>query len=189
MDDYYSKLWRRYAENGDEAAFTEVYEQLRGKIVRRLASNEATRRNAEDIAEQIFLEVIAHREDFLGNDSPFEAWLFTRVRSRTIDYARHQIVHNRAFVAPVLDPEDDRSLEELAGTHATQEQNLIVHSAMEAVLPRLGDEGKAFRLRHVLGLSYDEIAETLGISPEAVTTRIHRAKIRLQEYLSPQTAR
>ena len=43
-------------------------------------------------------------------------------------------------------------------------------------------------MREVAGLGYDEIATACGLTPDAVRSRIHRARLQLRERLSTQIA-
>src|SRR6267143_1513223 len=42
----------------------------------------------------------------------------------------------------------------------------------------------AFLMREVVGLSYEEIGKACGLTPDAVRSRIHRARLQLREALA-----
>ncbi len=65
------------------------------------------------------------------------------------------------------------------------EQKERIQHVREA-LARLPEEQRAVVILHrYQGLSYQEIAETLGISLAAVESRLHRAKLKLANLLAP----
>jgi RNA polymerase sigma-70 factor (ECF subfamily) len=55
-----------------------------------------------------------------------------------------------------------------------------------AALPELDRD--VFLLRETAGLSYDEIAGTCGLTPDAVRSRLHRARQQLREMLGRSIA-
>ena len=63
---------------------------------------------------------------------------------------------------------------------------MVVREAVEA-LPE--QQREAVILQRFQGLAYEEIAEALNLSIPAVKSRIHRAKLNLQEKLTPYLER
>ena len=54
---------------------------------------------------------------------------------------------------------------------------------IERIDPR---DAEVIQLKHFRHLSFDEIGETLGISPNTAKSRYYRALVRLREMLDPQ---
>jgi RNA polymerase sigma-70 factor (ECF subfamily) len=68
---------------------------------------------------------------------------------------------------------------------ASQETTLAVNDALASLADVDRD---VFLMREVAGLGYDEIASACGLTPDAVRSRIHRARLQLRERLSGQIA-
>lgn len=67
-----------------------------------------------------------------------------------------------------------------------QLQNEELADSLAQALSRLpAQQAQAYCLRHLNGFSYEQIAQELGISADAVGVDLHRARARLRELLSP----
>jgi RNA polymerase sigma-70 factor (ECF subfamily) len=65
-----------------------------------------------------------------------------------------------------------------------QVQDAELMESLRAAITKLpGQQGEVFCLRHLNGLSYEEIAEEMGMSVDGVGVSLHRAKARLRELL------
>lgn len=108
----------------------------------------------------------------LKDGSAVKSWLMRIVGHRAIDAGRRRKSHGNV---------DDQA--ELADTNATPEQAAMAGSAQRALneaLAKLPEEQRqCWVLREFGGQSYDEIAETLGISAASVRGRLARARTTL----------
>lgn len=144
--------------------------------------------SAEDAVQESYLQYFRHRSSF-RQESDLGTWL-TRI---AINQALMQRRRQRPAIAldaaeptaeillhPALVTSDDP--EKLA---ARRELRLLIETAIaELAEPfRL-----VFILREVEGLSGEEAAAVLGITPETVRTRLHRAKQRLRTLLDREIA-
>jgi RNA polymerase sigma-70 factor, ECF subfamily len=67
----------------------------------------------------------------------------------------------------------------------SQDVDLAVNEALAA----LGDlDRDVFLMREVAGLGYEEIARACGLTPDAVRSRIHRARLHLRGCLASPIA-
>jgi RNA polymerase sigma-70 factor (ECF subfamily) len=122
---------------------------------------------AGDLTQEVFLRVTR------AGSPPAEvaerrAWIFTIARNLALNHQR-----DRSRLPPMADVVD-------VPRAATQEVVVSVRSAL-AALPDL--DRQVFLLREAGGLSYDEIAAVEKISPDAVRSRLHRARQQLREHL------
>jgi RNA polymerase sigma-70 factor (ECF subfamily) len=126
--------------------------------------------DAEDCAIESMARVFRGLRRFRG-DALFSTWLY-RV---TLNHCGHYRYHaeRRPALAQLSDPDlvpAGLSLEE-----ARDQQAAVAELLAEiARLPR--SQSRALVLRHVLGLEPNEVAEILGISPEAVAMRVARGR-------------
>jgi RNA polymerase sigma-70 factor (ECF subfamily) len=128
---------------------------------------------AEELTQDVFLKAFLH----LRRTAPgtiFKAWIYRIATTTCID------AHRAAVRRPVM-VRDEEALARVADGAAgdpeqqqiQREQRREVRRTLEA-LP--AHYRQALILRQLQGLSYAEIGEALGISGEAVTSLIHRAR-------------
>ena len=170
------------AKGGEGAPFGELCERHMKQVsyvTRRITRN---REDAEDAAQECFLNAFVHLEDFDGR-SQFATWL-TRI---AINAALMKLRKNRrAREVPIDEP--NPSSEPLAQREfrdgapdpeescSLRERKRMVVSAISALRPRVRN---VVELIHLQEHSIRETAQILGISTAAVKTRMFHAKIKL----------
>jgi RNA polymerase sigma-70 factor, ECF subfamily len=104
----------------------------------------------------------------------FAPWLFRILRNRCIDYQKE---HRRRDVP--LDDNLDRA--SAIGAPEREMDRSILRDTLEHALSSLPDaQREAFLLKHLQGLSYEEISEILGVGTSALKMRVARAREALQ---------
>ncbi|MCA1630349.1 MAG: sigma-70 family RNA polymerase sigma factor [Acidobacteria bacterium] len=168
----------RAVARGDEAALASVYDRyapiLLGLVMRILHS----RGEAEDVLQEVFLQVWRRAGDFdEGRGRPF-TWLVTLARSRAIDRLRALDSRSRAALASQREPTEEVSD---AGADAFRsEQGEIVRAA----LSQLSEEQRtALLLAYHEGLTQSEIAERLKQPLGTVKTRTRAGLMKMRELL------
>ena len=165
----------------DEAALAALYDRYRlilfGLLVRILNSRE----EAEDVLQEVFLQVWRRAADFDEERGRPFTWLVTLARSRAID--RLRVLASRQRLA-------DSAAQEVAGEasdavadtlHA--EQREIVARAL-ATLPE--EQRRTLKLAYFEGLTQSEIATQLGTPLGTVKTRMRTGMMKLRELLGEQ---
>jgi RNA polymerase sigma-70 factor (ECF subfamily) len=136
---------------------------------------------ASDVVQESFVTVYSKLAS-CKNRHRFESWAFQILRNRCRDYLKnvrrsHQQLDARpSFISSIGLPEPDLEQSELRRT---------LRGAL-ADLPE--GHREAFLLKHLQGLTYDEIAERLGTSTSAAKMRVHRSREMLREALDPEHA-
>jgi len=163
----------------DEQALATLYDRYRtilfGLLVRILNSRE----EAEDVLQEVFLQVWRRASDFDDlRGRPF-TWLVTLARSRAIDRLRALSARERVAIASAANPTDSVSD---ADTDVIRfEQQGIVAGA----LTQLPEEQKvALVLAYFEGLTQSEIAMRLGAPLGTVKTRMRSGMMKLRELLA-----
>jgi RNA polymerase sigma-70 factor (ECF subfamily) len=170
------------AKSGRRAPFGELCERHMKQVscvTRRIIRN---REDAEDAAQECFLNAFVHLKDFDGR-SQFATWLTRiainaalmklrknrRAREVPIDEPNPSFepVAQREFRHDAPDPEESCSL---------RERKRIVVSAISGLRPRARNIVEIF---HIQEHSIRETAQILGISTGAAKARIFHAKIKL----------
>src|ERR1041384_6430463 len=171
----------RAIKRGDEGAIAALYDRYRlilfGLILRILHSQP----EAEDVLQEVFLQVWRRASDFdEGRGRPF-TWLVTLARSRGID--RLRTLASRERVAEAGAREVTEEISDAATDAFKSEQRGLVSNA----LAKLPDEQKRpIMLAYFDGLTQSEIATNLGAPLGTVKTRMRTGMIRLRELLAGQ---
>ena len=178
-----SRAERRLAarlSRGDQAALREIRDEysrlLRGYLRQMLSDRTA----AEDVLQQVMLEVWQRGSRFDPSRGSLISWLMTITRSRAIDYMRRQ----------VPEPQDPSTTTQLLDRLTPQEhvadelaeQWRIAHMLKQ--LPR--EEAQILRLRFHAGMSQREIAAETGIPLGTVKMRMVSALARLRELMDEE---
>jgi RNA polymerase sigma-70 factor (ECF subfamily) len=141
--------------------------------------------DAGDVAQESLISMARSLRDFRG-DSSVSSWLFTIARRFCIKKRR------RSKFAPEreesLDAPETGAAQRLADPAPNPEQ-AAANSEIEAALVRAIDrldpsKREVLLLRDVEGLSAPEVARVLGISVEAVKSRLHRARVAVRDELA-----
>lgn len=176
------QLMTAYA-GGDAVAFEQLYarhKQALYRYVRNSCGNEAV---AHELYQDIWLNIIKGRNTYQAQ-SPFNAWLYRIARNRLIDHYRQQ----PAIADSPLDPNMPTSqMSPLVITPLTPEEMThlsersdVLHTALQT-LPVAQRE--AMLLRHIAGMSLQEIAELLDEGAETIKSRLRYATARLRTVL------
>jgi RNA polymerase sigma-70 factor, ECF subfamily len=161
---------------GEESAFDTVFRSHYAQLVRMAESIVRERPLAEDIAQEVMLELWRRRES-LHVEQTFRAYLLRSTRNRALNHIRHQrVVAREAAIAAIDSPNTPSVEDEMLGTELDQ----AVRAAIEG-LPEKCRE--VFQLSRDHGLRYAEIAITLDISVKTVEKRMGQALAELREQL------
>ena len=160
------------ARSGDPVAFERLYEQYHAPILNYLHRMVSDRALAEDLTQEVFIRVFQGLPKF-SLRSKFTTWLFQVTKNRVLDELRANERRPRALVA--LD--DAPQLEVL---DAPAEQVEMIEALWTAVDGLNTDLKMALLLRDVVGLSYNEIADSLDTTLATVKWRIFKAREEVQ---------
>ena len=168
--------------HGDEQALGHIYDRYRvvlfGLLVRILNSRE----EAEDVLQEVFLQVWRRAADFDEKRGRPFTWLVTLARSRAID--RLRALASRERVAQAGAQEESEQISDAATDAIRAEQRSLVTNA----LAQLPDEQKrALMLAYFDGLTQSEIAKRLGAPLGTVKTRMRAGMTKLRELLSSKS--
>ncbi len=78
---------------GDAEAFGKIYDKYLDTIYRFVSFRVGRREDAEDITEQIFINMFGAIKRYTNNGLPFEAWIYRIARNKIIDFYRAQKKH------------------------------------------------------------------------------------------------
>ena len=136
--------------------------------------------DAADMTQETFIKAYRALSSFRG-DSKFSSWLYRIASNVCLDFLRSRSRHPQVSLSTV--DEDDRATFELPDMRQNPEEQLMKKLGMEAVrrgLEQLPEQQRQMLvLRELGGLSYAELAQTLGLEEGTVKSRIFRARKRL----------
>ena len=166
---------------GDEAALARLYDDYRvilfGLLVRILNSRE----EAEDILQDVFIQVWRRAKDFDENRGKPFTWLVTLTRSRAIDRLRQLGARQRLATSAAQDQPEEAS-DALTETIRSGQKEIVQRALAE--LPE--DQKQTLVLAYFEGLTQSEIAAKLGAPLGTVKTRMRSGMAKLRASLASQ---
>jgi RNA polymerase sigma-70 factor (ECF subfamily) len=172
-----------------EAAWTpptwdEVVREHSARVYRLAYRLTGNQHDAEDLTQEVFVRVFRS----LSNYTPgtFEGWLHRITTNLFLDMARRR--QRIRFEGLGDDAADRLQGREPTPAQAYDDRNLDadVQSALDALTP---EYRAAVVLCDIEGLSYEEIAATLGVKLGTVRSRIHRGRAQLRAALAHRAPR
>lgn len=161
-------------------AFQALYERHHHAVFTFLLRSFGDRRTAEDLLQETFLRVFAHREAYHPT-AAFKTWLFTIARNLVVNQFRKR--------GGSPEPDSDEALELLPEPGASPLQHAEAQELgerLQAAMVRLPpSQREVLLLSRFAGLSREEVAQTTGASAVAVRVTLHRALRRLRDLLGP----
>jgi len=164
---------------GETEAWGELYRQYAPAIFRFCRRLLPAREDAEDATTEIFVKV---RQKIATYDSsrPFNAWLYKVASNHCWDTLRRRRIRQDLETGDLetlpLEHPDPSQLERLQREHTGKE--------VRAGLARLPDRARmALVLRYYADMSYEEIADTLGVRRPFVGVLLLRARHQLRDTL------
>ena len=165
---------------GDSDAWGELYRQHAAAIFRFCRRVLPAKEDAEDATTEIFMKV---RQKLGTYDSsrPFTAWLYKVASNHCWDTLRRRRIRQNLETGDVetlpLEHPDPSQLERLQAEHTGKE--------VRTGLAKLPDRARmALVLRYYADMSYDEIADSLGVRRAFVGVLLLRARHQLRDALS-----
>lgn len=163
---------------GDEGAFDAVFRSHYPRLVRMAESIVRDHAPAEEIAQEVMLELWRRRES-LQLEQGFGAYLLRSTRNRALNHVRHERIVDRELAAATIEAREFPATDaEMLGV----ELERAIREAINALPERCRE---VFQLSREQGLKYTEIAGVLEISVKTVEKRMGQALSELRERLGP----
>lgn len=165
-------------KTGDQEAFDAMFRAHYPHLVAFAQGLLRDRATAEDVAQEVMLELWRRREDVAITES-LRAYLLRATRNRALNQVRHANVRKRA--EPQLMSEDS--------VNATGTSELVAGELKDAIVAAIAELPpgcrEVFEMSRGRGLRYAEIATTLGISVKTVESQMGKALRHLRTRLAP----
>ena len=157
----------------EQRKMTEIYEAHKPLMLRYALSITKNNEIAEDAVHNTFLAIIKNKEKYFslsGRDLRVSIVIITKNKCIDILRQRNIFVDEQLYEMEDILKTDDVPIEEKV-IQSEEYESIKKHVAALDEMSRL-----VLEMKYLLGMTYKEIGEQLGITPKHVDTRIMRAK-------------
>jgi RNA polymerase sigma-70 factor, ECF subfamily len=166
----------RRAQQRDPEAVSELYRRYVGQIYRFCLFRVSDEATAQDLTEDVFVNMLESLPRYADKGAPFVAWLYRIAHARVIDYYR------RTARRPVAE------LTESLVDHTPEPEALAAQNAdmqeLRRAMPQLSEDYRlVLQLRFVEGYDVAQTARNMGKSVGATKVLQHRALRQLARLL------
>jgi len=162
---------------GEQAVFAQLVERYRDYVFTLVLRFTDNREDAEEISQDIFVKAYRSLADFRG-ESKFSTWLYTIVRTSCLTFLRKKkldtlsLDNERVFIQAENQDSGFRANQvELKSRYA------MVNEAIRLLSP---DDAQVITLFYKAEQSLEEIGRVMGLDPNTVKVKLHRARQRLK---------
>lgn len=178
-------LMLRYRDDGDVAAFEELYGRHKGPVYRYLLRQSGDPAAADDLFQEVWVRVIKARENYRPI-AQFNTYLYRLAHNCLVDLVRRsksrpgerhwEDIDDHPPVATTRAPDEETALEETA-------------AQLRVALDSLSDEQReAFLLHQESGLTLEQIGRVVGVGRETIKSRLRYAVAHLRRRLTVESA-
>lgn len=172
------------ARSGAEWAWRDLYRSLAPGVLGFLRARGAP--DAEDVAGEVFIQVVRDLGRFEGDWAGFRAWVYSIARNRMID-ARRRV--RRRAEQPVAEPADEASDGDSIGELDQDAFARIGLERVTAILAELSADQRDVLLLRVIGdFSIEEVARVIGKRTGAVKQLQRRGLAAARNHLEAEEA-
>lgn len=171
--------------DGDQASYGLLVQRYQSKIFAVAYGVLRHREDAREVSQEAFIKAYRNLPSF-RKDSSFYTWLYRITVNLAIDFQRR--AHRKretTFESVKLSPDEIRGTgpRPVGNPGLELEDKQLGESIRLAIEQLPADQRTAVILREIQGLSYKEIAQTMGCAEGTVMSRLFYARKKLQELL------
>jgi RNA polymerase sigma-70 factor (ECF subfamily) len=170
---------------GEQSLYADLVKRYQNFVFTITLRYTTSREDAEEIAQDVFVKAYRSLADFRG-ESRFSTWLYTIVTTTCITFLRKKKLDVHS-----LDNEKVLAAAENmdSGFRANQvEQKSRAQMVNEAIKLLSPDDAKLITLFYKGEQSLEEIGHIMGLEPNTVKVRLHRARHRLKDKMETHFA-
>lgn len=164
-------------QGGDGVAFEELYRRHATRLYNLSYRMAGSPTDAEDLLQDIFLLAYRKLGSFRG-ESSLGTWLYRLAMNHCLDVLRSR----QARMGQQTDSLDEDDAAEVAAAPAIGAvSRMDLERAIETLPPACR---AAFLLHDVEGFGHEEVGTILGISEGTSKSQVHKARLRIRQYLT-----
>jgi RNA polymerase sigma-70 factor (ECF subfamily) len=174
----------RRARGRDEAAIRLILQTNNRRLYRIARGILRDDSEAEDVVQETYVRAFMHLQDFRG-DSSLATWLARIAKNEALGRLRRRRPAVEWTSLPPGTLEAQIIQFPLSATSGDPEKSMAQREIQHVVEHAIDELPDAFRIvfitRVIEGMNVEETAEILGLKPETVKTRLHRARTMLRD--------
>ena len=172
------------AKKGEIAAFESLMTAYENRIYSLALRSTGSEHDAADITQEVFLRAWKNLDSFRG-DSSLSTWLYRVTSNLCVDFARKKAAEG---MPTSIDDEESPAADLADASRMAQPEaaaeNSELREELQFALAQLSEEHRrVVLLRDVAGMTYTDIARTLGLEEGTVKSRLARARAGLRKIL------
>jgi RNA polymerase sigma-70 factor, ECF subfamily len=175
-------------QGGSGTAFDWLVTHYSGSVYSLVAGMVSESCDAADITQDVFLKAFRGIRGFRRGSS-LKTWLYRIAIREALNHRRWLWRHHRQQASIDVEPVEGHAVVEIEDECKNPFEEAASHEVQQAVQRGLRGVPEVFRsaviLRDLEGMSYEEVAEVLGVSVGTVKSRILRGRRLLREILEP----
>ena len=171
--------------------FNEVFRNFKGMVFNLAFRMLGNREDALELTQEVFLAVYRKLGDFRGQSS-LKTWMYRIVINKARNRLRWWHVRRRSLTCSLhdLSVSEENAVSLRLGRPERSPEDSLRGAEIEARFHRglqqlPVNQRLVLIMRDVESLSYEEIAESLGVSCGTVKSRLARARERMRDLLGP----
>ncbi|MFZ6008908.1 MAG: RNA polymerase sigma factor [Bacteroidota bacterium] len=178
--------WMELIRSRDEGAIKQLIDRFQGRVRNTVLTLVQNQYDAEELTQDVFLEVITSAGHFRG-ESSLSTWIYRIAVNKSLDHLKKKKRKKRfAFLSSLWDTSGHPGIDIPDFIHPgvlleRQEESVFFFKALDQ-LPE--NQRTAVVLALVEGLSYEEIGQVMKTSVSSVESLIFRGRQNLKKILS-----
>ena len=163
---------------GEQSIFAQLVERYQNYVFTLVHRMVESREDAEEISQDIFVKAYRSLADFRG-DSKFSTWLYTIARTSSITFLRKKKLN-------MVSMDNEKTFIQTENQESGFKANLIEQKSKhamvnEAIKMLSTDDAQVITLFYKGEQTLEEMGLILGLEPNTVKVKLHRARQRLKE--------
>ena len=166
------------AIQGDEEAFSILYQENVKKIYTYIYYRTGNNHDAEDLTARVFQRALGHITKYQKTNVPFTAWLYRIAHNLVANWHRD---NSRRKEVPIEEQVDLKQKSDVPEREIEKRQEL--EFLLKAIRKLSNDRQMLLILKYVEDLSNKEIGDVMGKSEGAIKSLYHRTLLELRDVL------
>ncbi len=166
------------AIDGDEEAFSILYNENLKKIYNYIYYRTGNNHDAEDLTARVFQRALNHISKYKKTAVPFSAWLYRIAHNLVANWHRD---NNRRKEVPLEEQTETRNTQEIPEREIENRQD--IEFLLKAMRRLSHDRQMVIILKYVEDLPNNEIGKIMRKSEGAIKSLYHRTLLELRSYL------